>query len=49
MDELAHHITHVIYITKENRTYDQVLGDLPRGNGDKALDGVSAARHTQPP
>lgn len=29
-------ITHVIYIVKENRTYDQVLGDLPQGNGDKA-------------
>jgi YVTN family beta-propeller protein len=37
MDELARHITHVIYITKENRTYDQILGDLPRGNGDKTL------------
>jgi YVTN family beta-propeller protein len=24
---------HVIYIIKENRTYDQVLGDDPRGNG----------------
>ena len=27
-------IKHVIYIVKENRTYDQVLGDDPRGNGD---------------
>jgi len=27
-------IQHVIYIIKENRTYDQVLGDLPQGNGD---------------
>jgi YVTN family beta-propeller protein len=27
-------IKHVIYIVKENRTYDQVLGDLPQGNGD---------------
>lgn len=27
-------IRHVIYIIKENRTYDQVLGDLPQGNGD---------------
>jgi DNA-binding beta-propeller fold protein YncE len=26
-------IEHVVYIIKENRTYDQVLGDLPRGNG----------------
>lgn len=24
---------HVIYIIKENRTYDQVLGDMPEGNG----------------
>lgn len=30
-------ITHVIYIIKENRTYDQILGDLPRGNGDPSL------------
>lgn len=30
-------IKHVIYIIKENRTYDQVLGDLPIGNGDKSL------------
>ena len=26
-------IKHVIYVVKENRTYDQVLGDLPQGNG----------------
>ncbi|MBH8553051.1 beta-propeller fold lactonase family protein [Nostocaceae cyanobacterium CENA357] len=30
-------IKHVIYVLKENRTYDQVLGDLPIGNGDPAL------------
>jgi YVTN family beta-propeller protein len=30
-------ITHVIYILKENRTYDQVLGDVSQGNGDKSL------------
>jgi DNA-binding beta-propeller fold protein YncE len=30
-------IKHVIYIIKENRTYDQVLGDLPKGAGDKSL------------
>jgi YVTN family beta-propeller protein len=34
---LREHIKHVIYIIKENRTYDQVLGDLPRGNGDPLL------------
>ncbi len=30
-------IHHVIYIIKENRTYDQVLGDLEKGNGDPHL------------
>ena len=30
-------IQHVIYIVKENRTYDQVLGDLGTGNGDPSL------------
>ena len=30
-------IHHVIYIIKENRTYDQVLGDVKEGNGDPAL------------
>ena len=30
-------IEHVIYIIKENRTYDQVLSDLPRGNRDESL------------
>ncbi len=30
-------IKHVIYVIKENRTYDQVLGDLPVGNGDPTL------------
>ena len=28
---------HVLYIIKENRTYDQVLGDMPEGNGSPAL------------
>jgi len=28
---------HVIYIIKENRTYDQVFGDLPQGDGDSSL------------
>ena len=30
-------IRHCVYIVKENRTYDQVLGDDPRGNGDPRL------------
>jgi DNA-binding beta-propeller fold protein YncE len=34
---LRSHIHHVIYIIKENRTYDQVLGDLDVGNGDPEI------------
>jgi len=30
-------IKYCLYIIKENRTYDQVLGDLPQGNGDPKL------------
>jgi YVTN family beta-propeller protein len=30
-------IKHVFYIIKENRTYDQVLGDMTKGNGDTSL------------
>lgn len=30
-------IQHVLYIEKENRTYDQVLGDMKEGNGDPSL------------
>ncbi len=30
-------IEHVLYIVKENRTYDQVLGDMKEGNGDPSL------------
>jgi YVTN family beta-propeller protein len=30
-------IKYVIYIIKENRTYDQVFGDIEEGNGDKSL------------
>ena len=37
MQALASKIQHVIYIIKENRTYDQILGDLPVGNGDPDL------------
>lgn len=28
---------HVVYIIKENRTYDQILGDMKEGNGDSSL------------
>jgi hypothetical protein len=30
-------IKHVVYIIRENRTYDQVFGDVQRGNGDRNL------------
>src|SRR5213083_1065185 len=30
-------LKHVVYIIRENRTYDQVLGDVARGNGDARL------------
>jgi DNA-binding beta-propeller fold protein YncE len=30
-------IKHVIYVIKENRTYDQIFGDLKPGNGDPSL------------
>ena len=42
-------IQHVFYILKENRTYDQVLGDIPEGNGDPRLvlfgEGVTPNHH----
>ncbi len=38
MQFLSKHIKHVIYVVKENRTYDQILGDLTNGaNGDPEL------------
>ncbi len=30
-------VEHVVYIIKENRTYDQVFGDMSKGNGDPSL------------
>ena len=32
-----HKIKHVLYIIRENRTYDQVFGDMGKGNGDPSL------------
>ncbi|MDQ2798135.1 MAG: beta-propeller fold lactonase family protein [Armatimonadota bacterium] len=32
-----HKIKHVLYVIRENRTYDQVLGDIQSGNGDPNL------------
>jgi YVTN family beta-propeller protein len=39
-------IKYVFYIIKENRTYDQVLGDMPNGNGDTSL--CIFGRHVTP-
>ena len=39
-------IKHVIYVIKENRTYDQLLGDLGRGNGDPRL--AEFGKHVAP-
>ena len=36
-------IKHVVYIIKENRTYDQILGDISRGNGDPTMTQYGAA------
>ncbi len=43
MDFLSRRIKHVIYVVKENRSYDQVLGDLDRGDGDPSLVLLGAA------
>ncbi len=44
MGFLRRHIKHVIYVVKENRTFDQVLGDLAGGaNGDPRLTQFGAA------
>jgi DNA-binding beta-propeller fold protein YncE len=40
---LRRRIKHVVFIIKENRTYDQVLGDLAAGNGDPHLAILGAA------
>jgi DNA-binding beta-propeller fold protein YncE len=37
MATLRKRIKHVIYIVKENRTYDQILGDIKGADGDPAL------------
>ncbi len=36
-NEMKIPIEHIFYIIKENRSYDQVLGDLGKGNGDSSL------------
>jgi len=30
-------VRHVVYVIRENRTYDQVFGDVAKGNGDRSL------------
>ena len=30
-------LKHVVYVIRENRTYDQVFGDVPTGNGEPSL------------
>jgi len=40
-------IKHVFLIIKENRTYDQMLGDLPQGNGDPSLAVFASATPNQ--
>jgi DNA-binding beta-propeller fold protein YncE len=37
MAAVSTRIKHVIYIVRENRTYDQILGDLPHTDGDPGL------------
>ena len=39
-------VKHVFYIIKENRSFDQVLGDMPEGNGDTSL--VLFGQHVTP-
>ena len=49
MAALRQQIKHVIYIIKENRTYDQVLGDLGRGQRRSRDRQVRRADHAQLP
>ena len=40
---------HVIYVIKENRTYDQVFGDMKEGNGDPKPVHLRRGGHAEPP
>ena len=42
-------IKHVFYVIRENRTYDQVLGDIARGNGDPVADALRRRDHAECP
>ena len=48
MSAIRQRIKHVVFIIKENRTYDQVLGDLDIGNGDPHLAILGGALSPQP-
>ena len=49
MQFLSKRIKHVIYVVKENRTFDQILGDLTNGaNGDPSADAVRPGAHAEP-
>ena len=41
-------IKYVVYVVKENRTYDQVFGDMKEGNGDPNICLVPRGGHAQP-
>ena len=41
-------IQHVFLIIKENRTYDEILGDMPKGNGDPKLGVLWPRRDAEP-
>src|SRR5262249_17346843 len=41
-------IRHAVFITKENRTFDEVLGDLPGANGDASLTRFGEMRRVGP-
>ena len=42
-------IKHVIYVVKENRTYDQVLGDARQGSRRRVADAVPPGLRAEPP
>ena len=50
MSFLHSKIKHIIYVVKENRTFDQILGDLGNGsNGDPSLTLFGKARYAELP
>ena len=36
-DRKNHQIKHIVFISKENRTYDEIFGQLKNGEGDPSL------------